>query len=815
MLNLPKCSILFYKITTKVLFNLKKVKLIIQKLNSMYFKKLKTFFALTLIVGFSSSYTVEPLYKNFKLPIAARVKDLLGRMTLEEKIAQTQCFWSEKQKLYTNNDFDVKKASQVIPNGIGQLARPNEGTAANNPYGLGLNGKQMAEWTNKVQKYFVENTRLGIPVMFHEESLHGNQSKDATVFPTPLAMANSWNEALMTEVYSHIAEEVRSRGGHQVLAPVLDLTLDPRWGRSEETMGEDPYLVSRLGVSIVKAYQGDKEILDKKHVAVTLKHFGVHGQPEGGSNVGPTFVDERTLRTVFFPPFKACVQEAGAMSLMPCYAEVRSEPVHGSKWLLTDILRKEWGFKGVVVSDYGGVKDLQTLHSVAENAEKTALRAFSAGVDIETPDPYGFTSLLSLVKSGKISMTMLDESVSRILTAKFRMGLFDDPYVDANYADQFTGNAEMRAVALKAARQSMVLLKNEGNILPLDIKKVKKVAIIGPNGDKCLLGGYADVPKQTVSPLQALKEKYGKDVEFLYAEGIRLTESGNWFSDKNVLASREDNIKRIAVAVEIAKRADAVILMLGGNEAISKEAWASNHLGDLTTLDLMGNQDELVDAIKATGKPTAAFVFSGPPLSITKLDKAIPAIVYGFYLGQESGYAVAETIFGDNNPTGKLTISIPRSVGHLPVYYYHKPSARRGYNFDDISPLYSFGHGLSYTEFSYKNLKINQSIIKSNGLAMVTVDVTNTGRRAGDEIVQLYIRDIVSTLTRPVKELKDFVRISLNVGETKTVSFKITGDKLKYLDENMKEIVEPGEFEIMVGGSSLKTEVVKLVVKLD
>ncbi len=778
----------------------------------MCLKKLKKIFLLTLIVGFSSAYQTELPYKNAKLPIAIRVKDLLGRMTLEEKVAQTQCIWSQKQKLYTNKDFDAKKAAEVLPHGIGQLARPNEGAGGDNPYGTGLRGKGMAEWTNKIQKYFVENTRLGIPVMFHEESLHGNQSKDATVFPTPLAMSSSWNEALMTEVYSHIAEEVRSRGGHEVLAPVLDITLDPRWGRSEETMGEDPYLVSRLGVTIVKAYQGDKEVLDKKHVAATLKHFGVHGQPEGGSNVGPTFADERTLRTVFFPPFKACVMEAKAMSLMPCYAEVRSEPVHGSKWLLTDMLRKEWGFKGVVVSDYGAVKDIETLHFVAPNAEQAALRAFSSGVDIETPDPYGYTSVLSLVKSGKIPMAMLDESVSRILTAKFRMGLFEDPYVDANYADQFTGNAEMRATALKAARQSMVLLKNEGSLLPLDKSKVKKVAIIGPNANKCLLGGYADVPKQTVSPLQALKEKYGKDVEILYAEGTRLTESGDWFSDKNVLASREDNVKRIAEAVEIAKQADAVILMLGGNEAISKEAWAASHMGDLTTLDLMGNQDELVDAIKATGKPTAAFVFSGPPLSIAKLDKAIPAIVYGFYLGQESGYAVAETIFGDNNPTGKLSISIPRSVGHLPVYYYHKPSARRGYNFADISPLYSFGHGLSYTTFAYKNLKISQSSMKADGSATVTVDVTNTGTRAGDEIVQLYIRDLVSTLTRPVKELKDFARISLNAGETKTVSFKITGDKLKYLDENMKEIVEPGDFDIMVGGSSLKTDVVKLTV---
>ncbi len=779
----------------------------------MKFKTLLTLImAVYLQINFANAQTTP--YKNAKLPINTRVKDLLARMTLEEKVAQTQCYSSKKSSLNTNGNFDITKAKAIIPHGLGQFARPNEGSAPSNQSGGGFNGRQMADWTNTIQKYFIENTRLGIPVMFHEESLHGNQSKDATVFPTPLAMASSWNEGLMTEVYTAIAKEIRLRGGHQVLAPVLDITLDPRWGRSEETMGEDPYLVSRLGVSIVKAYQGGvNEKIDKNHVAATLKHFGVHGQPEGGSNVGPVFADERTLRTQFFPPFKACIQEAKAMNIMPCYAELRSEPVHGSQWLLKGMLRKEWGFNGVIVSDYEAVKQLEVLHNVALNQEETGMRAFNATVDIETPDPYGFETLIKLVKAGKVSQKTLDESVTRILTAKFRLGLFDDPYVNADLADENTGNQAMRDLSLKAAKQSITLLKNEGNILPLNKNKVQKIAVIGPNANKCLLGGYTDKPKQVVTTLDALKEKYGRNIEFVYSEGTRLTEEGDWFADKVVMAKKEDNLKKIEAAVEVAKTADVVLLFLGGNEAISKEAWADTHMGDLTTLDLMAQQNELVEAIAALKKPTAAFVFSGPPLSITHLNEKVPAIAYAFYLGQETGYAVAQTIFGDNNPTGKLAISIPRSVGHLPVYYNHKPSARRGYNLADITPLFPFGFGLSYTTYSYSKPSISNNSINKTGTTKVSVSVTNTGTVAGEEIVQLYIRDLKSKLTRPIKELKDFRRIALAPGQSSTVEFTITPDKLQYLDENMKEIVEAGDFEIMVGSASNKTEKVILTVK--
>jgi beta-glucosidase len=776
----------------------------------------KNLFKTLFILGIAlvSSFVNPPLpkYKDPKLPLNVRVEDLISRMSLDEKIAQTQCYWSQKTKLYENGDFSYAKAKTVLPHGLGQIARPNEGNKSFSTTGTSFKAKETAEWTNKIQKYFVEQTRLGIPVLFHEESLHGNQATDATSFPTPLALSSSWNEDLMTEVYSNIAQEVRYRGGHEVLAPVLDITQDPRWGRSEETLGEDPYLIGRLGVKIVNAYQGNPNKIDQEHVAATLKHFGVHGQPEGGSNIGPVFADERTLRTVFFKPFETVIKEAMPLCLMPCYSEIRSEPVHGSKWLLRDLLRKDWGFNGVIVSDYEAVKHLKELHYVEPDAINAAARAFNAGVDIETPDPYGFTELKAAIEQGKVSIATLNESVRRILTLKFKLGLFENPYSDPEKADAKVGNAQMRALALKAARQSITLLKNEGNILPLDRKKVKTVAVIGPNADKCVLGGYADEPKQRVTPLQALKEKYGSDVNFLYAEGTRLTDAGDWFSVSSKLSSEKDNLPRIAEAVEIAKKADVVLLMLGGNEAIYREAWAFDHLGDVTNLELMGTQNQLVNEISALGKPTAAFVFSGPPLSIVNLSQKVTAIAYGFYLGQETGYAVAETVFGDNVPSGKLSISFPRSAAHIPAYYYHKPSARRGYHFDDISPLYSFGYGLSYTTFQYSDLKIDKSSMTSQSTATVSINVKNTGNFDAYETVQLYVRDKVSKLTRPVKELKDFKKIFLKKGETQSLTFKIDRSKLEYYDFNMKLIVEPGDFEIMLGPSSTKTESVNLKI---
>jgi beta-glucosidase len=607
-----------------------------------------------------------------------------------------------------------------------------------------------------------------------------------------------------------------------VLAPVVDVTRDPRWGRTEETLGEDPFLISRLAVAEIKAYQGDGIYLGKGHVATTLKHFGIHGQSEGGENVAPSNIDERTAREIFFKPFKTCVQEAKAMNVMACYNEVWGLPAHINKHLLTDILRKEWGFNGLIVSDYFAIRDVSTLHKITPSYDSAGLLAFKAGIDLETPDPDGFKNLKQLVLAGKISKKELDETVLRILIAKFRLGLFDDPYVDPDKAEEIVGSKEKRAVAYKAATEAMVLLKNENNFLPLDKNKIKTIALIGPNADKCLLGGYSSKPRVCISPLQAVQEKYGSTLHVLYAEGVTITDKNNWFADTINLANAEENKRKIEEAVEVAKHADVIVLFVGGSESTSREGWATNHLGDLPTLELLNGQNELIKQIVAVGKPTCAFVNSGPPLSIGNLVNAVPAVMQCWYLGQEGGYAIVDALFGDINPSGKLPISFPRSAGNIPAYYNYKPSSRRGYNLGfDVTPLFPFGFGLSYTTFSYSGLKLSSSTMKMNarltdsvgqGTITVSVDVKNTGDRKGAEVVQMYIRDDYSSVTRPVKELKGFKKIWLDPGQSQTVSFTITPELLSFYDTNMKWIIEPGDFTIMVGTSSDKTQEIKLSV---
>ncbi len=775
-------------------------------------KKIIVFFFASALCGLQlEAFAQQPAYKNKNLSPEARAKDLISRMTLDEKLMQTQCFWAQKASIIdSKGDFDPAKAASVLKNGLGELARLNE-NAGQNSYGY--HPKQAATLYNNIQKYFIEKTRLGIPVMVHEESLHGQQTQDATNFPVPIGLASTWNENLMTEIYTKVAEEVRSRGGQHVLAPVVDITRDPRWGRTEETMGEDPYLISRLAVAQVKAYQGNSVYLGKNNVAVTLKHFGIHGQSEGGNNVAPSNIDERTAREVFFKPFEAAVKEGKAMNVMAAYNEVWGLPAHINQYMLRDILRKEWGFKGLVVSDYYAINDVSTLHKITPSVDEAGLLAFKAGVDMETPDPGGFKNLKQYVTNGKITTKELDEVVTRILITKFRLGLFDDPYVDPDHAEAIVGSSENRAVAYKAATEAMVLLKNDNNFLPLDKTKIKTIAFIGPNAAKCLLGGYSSKPRVCTSPLQAIQEKYGKDIKILYAEGVRITDKNNWFADTINLVNRQENDARIAEAVDVAKQADVVVLFVGGSESTSREGWASNHLGDLPTLELLNGQNELIKEVVALGKPTCAFVNSGPPLSIGNLVEAVPAVMQCWYLGQEGGYAIVDALFGDVNPSGKLPISFPRTVGQIPAYYNYKPSARRGYNLGfQVSPLFAFGHGLSYTTFDYSHPKLSAPAIKKNGTVTVSVEVKNTGSRAGAEVVQMYIRDDYSSVTRPVKELKGFKKIWLDPGQSQTVSFTITPELLSFYNKDMKWVVEPGDFTIMVGTSSDKNESTKLKV---
>lgn len=740
------------------------------------------------------SQSSAPAYKNPNLSVDERVNDLLKRMTLEEKVAQLTCLWPQGRDI----------TPEAMKNGIGQIARQQEHKGP----------RESAEFANTVQKWLVENTRLGIPAIFHDEILHGHMAQGSTSFPQPIALASSWDLELVKRVFTAAALETRARGGQQVLGPNLDLGRDPRWGRTEETYGEDPYLVSRMGVAVIKAIQGGGPAIDNNHVIATAKHFAAHGQPEAGTNVGPANFSERTLREVFLPSFEAAVKEAGVMSVMASYNEIDGVPSHMNTWLLDKVLRQEWGFKGHIVADYFAIAQLQDLHHVAANKTEAAKLALDAGVDIELPQPDTYPTLIQLVRDGKISEGVIDRAVARNLRAKFLVGLFENPYVDPERAVKLTNHAIHRDLAAEAARRSIVLLKNENNLLPLDRSKLKTLAVIGPNAAAVHLGGYSDNPGRGVSVLQGMKDKAGAGINVVYAEGCKITkEGGNWFADTSHAADEAEDRKLIAEAVETAKSADVALLVLGGNEDTNKEAWADNHLGDRDSLELFGRQNDLVRAVLATGKPAVVMLINGGPLSINYIADNVPAILEGFYLGQETGVAVADVLFGDYNPAGKLPISFPRSVGQLPIYYNQKPSGRRGYLFADKSPLFPFGYGLSYTTFSYGQPAIAPAQIAPNGQAKVSVAVTNTGKRAGDEIVQLYIRDLISSVTRPVMELKDFARISLNPGETKTVEFTITPDKLWFYDLNMKRVVEPGTFEIMVGPSSLKHQSVNLEVR--
>lgn len=755
-----------------------------------------------------------PPYKNPKLASAQRVRDLLKRMTIEEKAAQMVCVWREKADKLVDaaGNFDYAKAKAAFANGCapGQVGRPSDA-------GKGKTARGMAELTNAIQKFFVEESRLGIPVMFHEECLHGHAAVEGTSFPQPIALGATFNPGLVESIFTATALEARSRGAHQALTPVVDVAREPRWGRVEETYGEDPYLVSRLGIAAVRGFQGKGNLRDHKHMIATLKHFVGHGQPESGMNCAPANVSMRVLRETFLYPFKEVLKHTGALSIMPSYNEVDGVPSHTNRWLLRDVLRKEWGFEGFVVSDYFAIWELGYRpdthgHFVAKDKLDSCVQAVHAGVNLEMPDPDCYLHLPELVRQGALKEKELDELIAPMLFWKFEMGLFEDPYVDGSEAERVTGCEAHKAVALQAAHEAITLLKNENGLAPLDLRKIKTIAVIGPNANRTLLGGYSGVPKHEVTVLEGIKGKVGKRAEVLYNEACKITIGGSWNQDEVVASDPEEDRKGIAEAVEVAKKADVIVLAIGGNEQTSREAWGLNHMGDRATLDLIGRQEELVKAMLATGKPVVVFLFNGRPLSINYLQQKVPVIYECWYLGQETGRAVADVLFGDYNPSGKLSISFPRSVGHVPVFYNYKPSARRGYLFDDVSPLYAFGFGLSYTSFAISNPRLMKSTINRKGSTRLLVEVSNTGKRAGTEVVQLYIRDLVSSATRPVKELKAFQKVQLEPGQRTTLTLDITPDQLAFYDVNMNYVVEPGDFEIMVGNSSRDSDLQKVVL---
>jgi len=552
-------------------------------------------------------------------------------------------------------------------------------------------------------------------------------------------------------------------------------------------------------------------------VIATLKHFAAHGQPESGTNCAPVNVSARVLRETFLFTFREAITKAGAISVMASYNEIDGVPSHANKWLLRDVLRQEWGFKGYVVSDYYAIRELNERpdlygHLLAEDGKQAAALAVKAGVNIEMPDPDCYKHLAELVREGSVPESALDELIAPMLEWKFKLGLFEDPFVNPDEVDNIVGCDAHNKLALEAARSTITLLKNDGSVAPLNAKKIKTVAVIGPNADRVMLGGYSGAPNHFVSVLQGIKDRVGDSVKVLYHEGCKITIGGSWQQDEVIPSDPAEDRKSIAQAVKVAQKADVIVLAIGGNEQTSREAWARNHMGDRTTLDMAGLQDELVDAIAAIGKPVIAVLFNGRPLSITHLSEKVPVILECWYLGQESGTAIAEVLFGDVNPGGKLPISIPRSVGHIPCYYNYKPSARRGYLFDDVSPLYAFGYGLSYTRFEFGKPRLKKQTIRPDESTTLSIDVTNKGKRAGDEVVQMYIRDCVSSATRPVKELKGFQRITLKPGQTGKVDLEITPEHLAFYNIDMEYVVEPGTFEIMIGSSSRDCDLQKVML---
>jgi beta-glucosidase len=762
----------------------------------------------------------RPDYQNPALPTARRLEDLLARMTLEEKVAQMLCLWKAKQQITdAQGRFDPDCAPKCFRVGIGRIERPSDGHGA----------RAEAEFTNAIQRWVKDHTRLGIPVLFHEEALHGLMGQEATSFPQAIALASTWNPDLVERAFAAVAREVRARGAHQVLAPVVDVAREPRWGRIEETYGEDPYLVARMGLAAVRGFQGGGRTIPAGRVIATLKHMTGHGQPESGMNTGPASVGERTLRDVFFPPFEVAVKQGHAHSLMPSYNEIDGIPSHANRWMLHDVLRAEWGFDGVIVSDWQAVGELERRHHVAADAAEAARLALAATVDVELPDPEAYPTLVEQVKQGKVPVAAINDAVRRLLREKFELGLFEDPYVDPARADEISGSAATRPLALEAARQAIVLLQNRGGLLPLKAAQVRRVAVIGPHAAEVMLGGYAGVPRHAVSILEGIRRRLGPGAVVTYAEGVRITEDSVFTcgpqplvegtrsrvrssADRVVLADPTANWRRIAEAVALARGSDVAVVVVGDNEQTAREAYAETHLGDRADLRLVGQQEDLVRAVLSTGKPTVLVLINGRPPAIPELAERAPAILEGWYLGQEGGTAVAEVLFGNVNPSGKLPVSLPRGVGQLPIFYNHKPTARRGYLFDSTRPLFPFGHGLSYTTFSYAAPMVSPARIPPNGRATASVEVTNTGTRAGDEVVQLYVRAEVSRATRPVMELKGFRRIALAPGERRTVTFELGPEQLSYHGPGMKRVVEPGRFRVMMGGSSDQVKSVGLNV---
>lgn len=854
-------------------------------------------------------------YQNSKLPVEERVTDLLSRMSLEEKVRQMDMYKGEFFK--DKENFSKTKSDAKIGNlGIG---------AIHDIY------PRSAKMINDLQSEVIKKNKWGIPALIMCEMLHGYLDDGSTAFPMSIGLGATWDTNLMDKVGKVIGTEARAHGVHFGLGPNLDVGLEPRWGRVAETFGEDVYLNSEIGLAMIKGMQGE-DLKSDRSIIAEPKHFAVHGIPQAGGNSSPVLVGERSARQDFLPSFEKAFKKGGALGTMCAYSELDGIPCAANHWLLTNVLRKEWGFKGIVVSDLGAIKYLQTTHYVTDSPKESIRTAIAAGVDMQF---YDFTnefwqqSIIELVNEKKLTMDQIDRAAGGVLRLKFLLGLFENPYTDINLIKERFHSKENQDIALEAGHKSIVLLKNENNILPLK-KDIKTIAVIGPNANASRLGGYSVKNKVGTTVLEGVKQVVGSKTNVLYEEGVSLIvmgqvipskflftldESqnglkGEYFNNRNVEGnpvltridnqlefdwpwspgdgvtdddfsirwtgfiksektfdgwlglSSDDGIRmwiddqlvidnwtkgatsmvttpknieagkkykvRIEMweggwgarahlrwnlekvnfqpAIDIAKKADVAIVVLGeSNELVEENR-------DVASLDLHGMQQELIEAIQKTGTPVVCVLLNGRPLSTNWISENIPALVEGWFPGEAGGKAVADVLFGDYNPGGRLPITVPKSVGQLPIYYNQKPSAIHRYVSESENPLYTFGYGLSYTKFEYSNFAISAKEIRANGELKVSVEVKNTGNYDGDEVVQLYINDVYSSVTTPLKTLKGFKRVFMKKGETQKVEFTLTSDELSIWNREMKRVVEPGDFEVMVGGNS--TDLQKLTFKV-
>lgn len=742
---------------------------------------------------FLSITSAAQVYKDRDANVEERVEDLLSRMTLEEKIAQMS--------------MDGMYAYKQLPYGAGVVESPFISV-----YDIAL---QSAE----TKRYAREHSRLGIPPIQIGECLHGQLAMGATVFPQAIAQGSTWNPALIERMASAIAAEASASGVDQALSPLFDLARDPRYGRTEECFGEDPCLVAAMGSAFVEGMQGKASYTRLHGIAqgklmCTAKHFAGYSVPAGGINLAPASLGEREMRTLHLYPFEIAVKEANIYSIMPSYNEVDGVPAHSSRWLLTDVLRGEWQFPGYVFTDYGGLSHLYNFHKVASDAAGAAQMGIDAGIDLEAARPDVYPHLGELVREGKVSENQIDEAVRRILRVKFLAGLFEKPYADTAIVRRCVHTPENVRLAREVAEESVVLLKNDGSLLPLDSSRLKSVAVIGPNADQVQYGDYSYTRdnKSGVTVLDALRKSLGDGVQVRYAKGCDI--SG---------LDREG----IAEAVEAAQESDVAVVVLGETSVIlsglgwgvglgsnePKDPFVTGEGYDITDLNPIGVQRELLQAVCATGKPVVLVLVQGRPWSIDWEKANVPAILEAWFPGEQGGNAIADILLGKVNPSGRLNCTFPQSVGHLPVAYDYKPSAHginrepgtienpgRDYVFSSPAPLFAFGHGLSYTTFDYSDLTV--SALPDGSRIEVGVTVTNTGSREGKEVVQLYLNDAVSSVTTPVKTLRAFQKICLRPGEKQRVLFVLTERDLSLWNRDMKRVVEPGEFNVMVGRSS-------------